>query len=135
MAWTQISIDPSATYWTQVATLDGTPYLLTFKYNTREAVYYFDISSEDGSIDYALGVKVVPDFPLLRTYGAGGGPPGEIVAMRVDTTSDAAPALGELGTGKRVLLVYVDATDLYAANAEPERNPGPFISGIFTPGA
>ena len=54
-----IPCDPALPFWTQTTTLDGVPYLLTFRYNIREDAYYLSISSADGATDYVLGMKLV----------------------------------------------------------------------------
>jgi hypothetical protein len=122
MASYTIAVDPTLAFFTQTTTLDGTPYLLTFRYNYRESVYYLDIYSADGKTPFVVGLKIVCSFPLLRTYAT---PPGELYALTSSTTDDTPPALGEMGDGLRVQLVYIDEATLIAADTEPWRNPGP----------
>lgn len=119
-----IPTDPVRLFWTQTTTLDGIPYLLTFRFNSREQVYYLDIVSADGLVFYAEGLKLVSNFPLLRTYGVPplGGPGGELMAIA--TTSDDSPAkVGEMGDKLRVSLMYIEQADLLASGTEPHRNP------------
>lgn len=121
-----IPTDTTALFWTQTTTLDGVAYLLTFRYNSREACYYLTIASADDSVTYAQGVKLVSNFPLLQTYGDN--PPGELWAVSFSTSDDSPARLGELGPDQRVALMYVEAADLVAGGSEPWRNPGPFVA-------
>lgn len=119
-----IDTDPTALFWSQTTTLEGVPYLLTFRYNSRESVYYLQIQSADASVTYAQGIKIVPNYFLLR--GIGPLPPGELIAM--STSSDLSPPqLGELGNGLRVVLMYIESTDLFAGvpPGDSWRNPDP----------
>jgi hypothetical protein len=119
-----IPTDTTALFWTQTTTLDGIAYLLTFRYNSREACYYLTIAAADDSVTYAQGIKLVSNFPLLQTYGDN--PPGELWAVSFSTNDDTPAALGELGPDQRVALMYVEEADLIAGGSEPQRNPGPF---------
>jgi len=99
-----------ATFWTQVTELDGTNYLLRFRYNTREASYYMDLAEEDGT-DISVGCKVIVDVPLFSNCVKSTKPPGKLIVLTSngDTTN---PALGELGIGLRCELWYYTASDL-----------------------
>lgn len=120
MSTVVIPTDTSLLFWSQTTTLDGVPYLLTFRYNTREACYYLTIESQDGTTTYAQGIKLVSNYPLLLTYGDN--PPGELFAMSF-SADDSPAALGDMGDGRRVQLMYVEAADLQATGTEPARNP------------
>lgn len=118
-----IFTDTANLFWSQTTTLDGVAYLLTFQYNTRESCYYLQIQSADGSTTYAQGIKLVANYPLLRTYAT---PPGELFVQSTDPTNDGPPALGELGDGQRCSLLYVPETDLFSnVDNESWRNPEP----------
>jgi hypothetical protein len=126
MATVTIPTDLVALFWTQSTTLDGVVYFLTFRYNTRESCYYLQIDSADGTVNYAQGIKLVSNFPLLQSYGDN--PPGEM--MCVSFSGDDSPAqVGQLGDGQRVNLLYTEEADLIAGWNEPQRNPGPFLPG------
>ncbi len=118
-----IPCDPVLPFWTQTTTLDGTPYLLTFKYNQRETCYYLDIANADGTVDFVLGMKLVPGIPLLRPWPT---PPGEMFIITQSSADDSPPALGELDEGARCALLYMEQTDLFAPGntLDPERFPG-----------
>jgi uncharacterized protein DUF6983 len=117
-----IPCDPVLPFWTQTTTLDGVPYLLTFTYNQRETVYYLSISSADATVDYVLGMKLVPGIPLLRPWPT---PPGEMFVI-TQSADDSPPALGELADGARCVLMYVEAATLFQTGntVDPERFPG-----------
>ena len=124
MSTVAIPTDPTLLFWSQTTTLDGVPYLLTFRYNSREQVYYLMIQSSDASTTYLQGVKLVPSYPLLR--GAGLNPPGELCVACYSSTDDSPPALGELGAGLRCELLYIEAADVLAGapgGGESWRNP------------
>jgi hypothetical protein len=112
-------------FWSQVTTLDGTDYQLDFSYNSREAVYYLSFYDTSGNLLYG-GLKLVSNFPLLRTVISSVMPGGELVAIST-TTDDSPAALGELGPTQRVQLWYFPELDVINAGVEPWRNPGFFV--------
>jgi len=118
MAAQQIPTDVNLRFWTQITVLDGTPYLLTFQYNDREACYYLTIGSSDGSTNYVVGMKLVTNYPLMQPFG--GTPPGELFVVSVSAANDNPPAIGELGDQQRCLLIYVPAADLFSTTPENE---------------
>lgn len=122
MATVIIPCDPSLPFWTQTTTLDGVPYLLTFRYNIREDAYYLSISSADGATDYVLGMKLVVGISLLRPWPS---PPGEMMVV-AGSTDDSPPRLGDLADGARCALLYIEEADLFAPGntVDPERFPG-----------
>lgn len=115
-----IPTDTVALFWDQTTTLDGVPYLLTFRYNSRESVYYLTIQSVDGSVTYVQGLKLVTDFPLLQSFAT---PPGELVVVSLSATDDSPPQLGEMGDGLRCSLMYIEQANILAGTGESWRNP------------
>jgi hypothetical protein len=109
-----------ALFWSQATILDGVSYLLTFQYNSREAVYYLQIQSSDGKITYAQGIKLVSNYMML---GLGGynTPPGDLMALSCSSPDDSPAKLGELGINQRVVLLYMEQADIIAG--ESWRNP------------
>jgi hypothetical protein len=97
-------------YYTQTTVIDGTPYLLEFRFNFREQVWYLDISLADGTV-LALGIKLVSNFRLLQKYADSRMPPGEIVAIAYGS-NDSPAGLDELGLGLRVELTYLEVADM-----------------------
>lgn len=94
----------------QTTTLDGTPYVLEFRYNQREGVWYVSVSTIDGGV-IVSGIKVVPGVPLLRKVIDARRPPGELVAF-TNSDDDSPPGASELGIDRRVTLCYVPASDV-----------------------
>ena len=92
-------------FYTMTVTLDGSDYVLGFRYNQREDAWYFDISLTDGTLLVA-GVKVICNRPLLRRFADVRLPLGHLVAFSSGTDA-SPPGLAELGVDKRVTLVYV----------------------------
>jgi hypothetical protein len=104
-----IPTDTTSPYWSQTTVLDGVPYILTFRYNAREAVYYLTISASDGVTIYEQ-FKIVANYPLLQAFG--NNPPGELVCLS-SNTDDSPPALGEMGEQARCTLVYLPEADVF----------------------
>jgi hypothetical protein len=121
MATVIIPCDPVLPFWTQTTTLDGVPYLLNFRFNSREQCYYLNISSADATIDYVIGMKIVSNFFLLRPWTT---PPGEM--MCIAQGDDSPPGLGDMADGGRCKLIYIEATDLFGpgSTVDPERFSG-----------
>lgn len=114
-----VDVDPTRFFWQQTTTLDGTSYLLEFRYNAREQVYYMKISLTDGTL-LAQGVKLVSNYPLLQGYNDDRMPLGEFVAVAAGP-NDSPAALGEFG--QRVTLVYYTEAEIQAAGIDKWRNP------------
>lgn len=91
--------------------LDGVTYLLTFRWNDREAAWFFDLADSDGD-PLMSGRKVTIGTALLARFRTPGLPPGELEA--IDTTGAQVEAgFDELGA--RVQLVYFAASELPAS--------------------
>lgn len=93
----------------QRTSLDGRDYIFRFRWNQREAAWYFDISDHDDALIVA-GLKAIIGWPLLRLVTDARRPPGEL--MFFSTTPGGDPGLDDLGPQKRVQLVYFDAEHL-----------------------
>ena len=119
MATVKISADPSKLFWAQTTTLDGEPYLLTFRYNTREAAYYLTIRVFGRLGDLRAGRQARRGHcaaPRLRD------PAGELFVTA--SADDSPPRLGDIGDGLRCCsLYYIEQADI--APFETHRNPGP----------
>lgn len=96
-------------FYNEVVTLDGSDYLLEFRYNQREDRWYFDVSLTDGTM-LVRGVKVVCGVPLLTRYADARLPKGALVALP-NTTGNTSPGLKELGEDRRVTLFYFDQSE------------------------
>lgn len=108
MATVEIPINPAYSAQLMTIQLDGVRYRLRVYYSFREEVWYLDILS-DRETDIIIGIKLVPDWPLIERFQIPGQPPGELYA--IDTSGKGLPpGRTELGTGRRVRLRYVEAT-------------------------
>lgn len=97
-------------FYTQVTDLDGTDYILEFRYSQREDAWYFSVSLNDET-RLVSGVKIVCDVNLLGRFSDTRLPPGILMAI-ANEQDDNVPGMGELGIGKRVTLTYLDASEL-----------------------
>jgi hypothetical protein len=116
-----IPVDQSLLFWQQTTAMDGVSYLLEFRYNTREALYYLKIMMTDSTV-LAQGIKLVSNYPLLQGYNDDRMPLGEIIAV-APSSDDSPAALGEIGG--RVTLVYYTEAEIQAVGLDPWRNPLP----------
>lgn len=103
------SSDP---FYTQTTTLDGTDYILEFRFNSREECWYLKLSLTDATT-LIEGVKVVSNWPLLQKLVDARGPFGELVALAYGP-DDSPAGLTELGIGQRVELTYFTKAEVPA---------------------
>lgn len=96
-------------FYTVTTTLEGRAYVFDFRYNQREAAWYFSVSLEDGT-ELIGGVKVICGRNLLRRAADVRLPPG-ILAAVPNSADNSTPGLLELGAGRRVTLVYMTADE------------------------
>lgn len=106
-------------FYSETVTLDGTPYVLTFRYNQRVAGWYLDLATIDGEV-VAAGLKLVCEWDVLALVANPLRPPGALFVLS-NTTDDSTPGLTDLAAGGRCFLVYTPAADLAAllAGAAP----------------
>lgn len=110
MAYREISVEPETRgNFSQRTILDGREYVLTFRWNQREAKWYLSIA-DTNEAPIVQGVKIVINFPLLTNRIVDERrPPGEIFA--VDPSGEERdPGLYDLGA--RVRLLYIEAADI-----------------------
>lgn len=93
------------------ATLDGAVYKLRMLWNQSGGYWTLSIRKGDGST-LLEGIKVVPNYPLLRQYHRPNVPPGELMVI---TQDDALTAIGrdDFANGK-VVLVYMTEDEVNA---------------------
>lgn len=111
MAVLRIPTTPSLPHYRQETELDGSVYQLDFDWNAREAAWYLSLSDISGTLIVA-GVKLVPNWPLLRRLRHALRPPGELVVLDergVGITFD--------NLGSDVFLDYFDANSAADAAA------------------
>lgn len=102
--------------------LDGTDYALTFRYSGRENCFYLDLYLTDGTL-LCGGRKVVCSIPIWNQFNYDPRiPQGALIAQPVSGASDGpagfdANGNGELGDGRRVVLLYYSAAEVAVAIA------------------
>lgn len=102
-------------FYSQTTTLDGTDYLLEFRFNSRELCWYLQVSN--GGTVFAQGIKLVSNFRLIQKYSSASMPPGELVAV-APVTDDSPAGLNDLGIDLRVKLVYYTKAEMRAAGVD-----------------
>jgi hypothetical protein len=104
----QIPTDSDVPQYTQITSLDGVAYQLSFAWNTRDGHWYLTIADVDGNTITA-GLRIVCNKNLLRRCLDSRAPQGALFAD--DTTGEGRdPDFVELGT--RVQLVYISKSEL-----------------------
>lgn len=106
----EILIDETGPQFDQVVELDGTDFLLDFRWNEREQRWYLDVSDNDGALILA-GQKLVANWLPMRLVTNRGRPLGQMV-LQDTTRAGLDPRLGDLGT--RVRLIYFTAAEVAA---------------------
>lgn len=91
--------------YSQVTTLDGTDYVLTFALNLRDGRWYLDLADQDGS-PIAVGIPLVVNWDLLRRVRDARRPPGRLVCQ------DPSGGSADPGPDDAPLLYYVEVADL-----------------------
>ncbi len=91
--------------------LEGSDYVLAFRYNLRRELWTFSIEAPDGT-SILTGQSVNVGIVLNRR--AVGGPPGVLIAVS-ETDDISPPTLTELG--ERVKLCYLTADEVAALGA------------------
>lgn len=104
MARLEIPINPVFSSQIFRISLEGVRYRMRAYFSFRQEIWMLDIFT-DNDEDVLLGIKLVPNFPLIRKFIVQNKPPGEITAL--DTSGlDIPPGRHEIGPGRRVRLVY-----------------------------
>ena len=110
-----VPTQPNVPWYRQRTTLEGRDYVLSFRWNERSGRWYMDVSDQD-EVPLAVGVKLVPSYPLLGVYIDDRLPPGQLLLVDMEDTdaktSNRDPGLCHLG--ERFKLIYM-ATEIAAA--------------------
>jgi len=88
------------------ASLDGSIYVLAFRYNERKGRWIMDIKASDNAY-LVMGIPILLGVDLLGKYGDERLPPGKFIL--IDTTGQNLEA-GKTDLGDRVILLYQEAT-------------------------
>ena len=98
-------------FFSEVTTLEGTTFLLSFAYAQREACWYVSLADANG-VDIYNGIKLTVGQLLLKKCVDPRRPPGELIVM--SSTNDLSPpGLNDLIASGRCTLFYV-TSDLVA---------------------
>lgn len=94
-----------------LATLDDGQYKLRMLWNDSGGFWTLSVRQSDGT-SLVEGIKVVPNYPLLRQYHKPDVPPGELLAI---VTDDTKITIGRDDfSGGSVSLVYVTEDEVDA---------------------
>jgi hypothetical protein len=105
--------DGTTPFSTQTTTLDGVPYILVFRYSTREDRWYLQLQTIDGTPIYG-GVKLVPNWALFSQCVDARRPPGQMMVISNSKSDLSPPGLNEIAPGGRCGLYYVPVADVRA---------------------
>lgn len=105
-AW-ELPIDASDPEYDVDVDLDGSLYRLGVRWNERGGYWSLDVSIPDDDTPIVTGMRIVPDWNLLRQFVDTRLPPGRLVCI---DSSGRGEAPGYADLGSRVVLVYEDAS-------------------------
>lgn len=103
MAVLRIPTSPGVPHYRQQTELDSAVYTFDFDWNAREGAWYLSIADIDG-VPIRSGLRLVPNWPLLRNLRHTQRPPGELIVL---DQRGAGITLDNLGVD--VWLDYFDA--------------------------
>ncbi len=88
----------------QVTSLGGQDFIMTFEWNARESAWYLDVADQD-DVPIFTAVKVVVNWPLASRCVDPRRPRGVLIA--IDSTGAGLDPLQD-DLGKRVELFFID---------------------------
>lgn len=88
--------------WSEQIELDGTIYILMFTWNALNEFWVMDIYDRN-EVSLILGIKIVPNFPLLDPYTVFGKPRGQIICQNV---VNAPSNIGRFDIGQKFEMIY-----------------------------
>lgn len=106
MAAFEIPVNPDFADQEMIVRLSLRTFRIRLRFSVREAAWYMDLSTEEGTV-IITGRKLVSDWSLLRNLVGTDRPSGDLVTT--DTAGTGATAgRDELGPDRRVRLIYVE---------------------------
>ncbi len=96
--------DTGQSFYSQLTTLEGTAYQLSFAYSQREDCWYLSVATSEGD-DIYNGVKLICNWPLLKNCADPRMPPGEMWVFSATADVDP-PGRLDLAPGSRCVLNY-----------------------------
>jgi hypothetical protein len=106
----QLQTSTELAYYSQTVELDGSTFLLVFRWNARREYWSVDIFDVDGN-PIALARKILVDVDLVKQRHHAGAPAGVLFAWESKDQKEK-PGVDELGS--RVLLLYLEESELAA---------------------
>lgn len=103
-------------------TLDGIPFRITLAYNFRGLYWTLSIYDRDRA-PLVQGIKLVPEYELLRQFPGRGLPPGQLITF----AADGSQVIGEADLGTKFPLVYVPEAEV----AEPASPVEAFVPEVI----
>ena len=100
--------DPAA--WTMQIELDNIVYFLSFAWNALNEFWTMDIANSDQD-PLIVGIKIVPNYPLLAAFTVFGKPPGEIICQNVVNAPDT---ISRFDMSQKFELIYYFEGELEA---------------------
>lgn len=95
---------------TQTIDLDGTPFILRVTWNTRVESFFMDIQDRNQQ-DILLGIRLVPNYLLVRDYVQETLPPGDFYLWdSLNTPEDFGVTFDNLGN--RYILLYLTKEEI-----------------------
>ena len=90
---------------TEEITLDGTPYKVSFNWNTRGEYWTVSFTDREENV-LAAGIKLVLEYELIADYPDRGLPPGHLYV--IDTTNSKEPiGRNDFHNERALTLVYI----------------------------
>ncbi len=96
--------------WREQIQLDNIIYFLNFTWNALNEFWVMDIYNRNEE-PLILGIKIVPNYPLLAQFTVQGMPPGEIICQNIVNTPDE---IKRFDIGQKFELVYYFEGELEA---------------------
>lgn len=97
-------------FYSQVSTIEGVDYTLTFRFSQRENCYYLTIGDNEG-VDILKGIKLVCKWPLTAWKRQEGLPPGEFMVLS-NNGDNTNPGVEDLGSDRRCQLYYLEESEI-----------------------
>lgn len=112
-----IPTSPDAFY-TEIVTLEGVDFQLSFQYSQRESCYYMSIATPDGT-DLLNGVKLVANISLIGKYAYDGLPKGDFICLANGGSPDPPPQLGQIGADSLPFTLFYVPSQLLPGGTGP----------------
>lgn len=103
-----IPVEQGLAYYEFEVELDGVQFRLEFRYVDRDDAWYLSIYDVDG-IPLRMGLRVVPQWPLLQLWADENRPGGEMISLSQGGVT-STPTLDQLGSD--AVLVYMDEAEV-----------------------